>query len=294
MNIQERHIVPIQSTPIRLQDYAVGIFQTASTKSAVKKAIKKELVLVNGELASTAQFLRGNEEIVLLEATSKHKHFDLDLNVLFEDEYLAIIYKPAGVSVSGNSFATIDNALSQNLQHSPQKDAVKPRPVHRLDYPTSGLLLIGKTSSSILQLSKLFENKEIQKTYHAVTIGKTERQGEISLPVDGKESLSEFQVLHTVNSERFDFLNLVKLSPKTGRRHQLRKHLSAIGNPILGDKDYGKENLILKGKGLYLHASNLEFVHPFTLVKMKINSPLPMKFLKLFPEMTSLKQQSFA
>lgn len=282
MQILETHIVPPQETPIRLQDYAVGIFQTASTKSAIKKAIKKELVLVNGTLASTAQFLHGNEEIVLLAEASKHKSFDLDLEVLFEDEYLAIIHKPAGVSVSGNSFATIDNALTQNLQLSRQKDAVRPRPVHRLDYPTSGLLLIGKTSSSILQLSKLFENKEIQKTYHAVTIGKMRRQGEIYFPVDNKEAFSEFQVLQTLDSQRFEFLNLVKLSPKTGRQHQLRKHLSAIGNPILGDKEYGMEGFILKGKGLYLHASQLEFVHPFTRKQINVSSPLPKKFVKLF------------
>lgn len=284
MNILETHIVPPLETPIRLQDYAVGIFQTASTKSAIKKAIKKELVLVNDVLATTAQFIYGNEEIVLLEDVSKHKHFDLDLKVIFEDDYLAIINKPAGVQVSGNSFATIDNALTQNLQPSSQNDAVKPKPVHRLDYPTSGILLIGKTSSSIQQLSKLFENKEIQKTYYAITIGKMERQGEISFPVDEKEALSEFQVLQTLNSERFYFLNLVKLSPKTGRRHQLRKHLSAIGNPILGDKEYGREPLILKGKGLYLHASQLEFIHPFTKEEMIITSALPKKFLKIFSQ----------
>jgi len=282
LNILETHIVPLQETPIRLQDYAVGIFQTASTKSAIKKAIKKELVLVNGELTSTAQFLYGNEKIILLEDTTQHKPFNLDLEVLFEDDYIAIINKPAGVSVSGNSFATIDNALSQNLQPSSQKDAVKPRPVHRLDYPTSGLLLIGKTSSSIQQLNQLFEHKAIQKTYHAVTIGKMNRQGEISFAVDDKEALSEFQVLQTIHSERFEFLNLVKLSPKTGRRHQLRKHLAAIENPILGDKEYGKEGLILKGKGLYLHASQLEFLHPLTKEEINVSADLPKKFLKLF------------
>ena len=140
------------------------------------------------------------------------------------------------------------NALKNNLQESQQKDAVKPRPVHRLDYPTSGLLLIGKTSSSIQQLSKLFENKEIQKTYHAITIGKMVKQGDVSFPVDEKEALSYFKVLDSQSSDRFEFLNLVELSPKTGRRHQLRKHLSSLGNPILGDQEYGKEGLVLKGK----------------------------------------------
>ena len=77
-------------------------------------------------------------------------------------------------------------------------------------------------------------------------------------------------------------MNLLKLTPKTGRRHQLRKHMSAIGNPILGDVDYGVEGLILKGKGLYLHAFSLEFEHPVTKEKMYFEKELPKKFKKLF------------
>lgn len=284
MNILETHIVPTLTNSIRLQEYAVGIFKTVSTRSAIKKAIKREIILVNNETSSTAMWIKGGETITLLEDQgNSHKDFDLTLEVLYEDEYLAIINKPAGVLVSGNSFATIDNALSSNLQASTLDDAVRPRPVHRLDYPTSGLLVIGKTSSAILQLNQLFENKEIQKTYHAITIGKMEPDGKISLEVDEKESLSYYKVLASEPSERFDQLNLAELTPKTGRRHQLRKHLSALGNPILGDKEYGKEGLILKGKGLYLHASQLHFTHPFTKEEMNITSSLPKKFLKIFP-----------
>jgi len=283
VNILETHIVPTQETPVRLQEYAVGIFRTITTRSAVKKAIKKETILVNGHPGNTGVFIRGGEEITLLEVASKHKAFHINLEVLFEDDYLAIINKPAGVSVSGNSFATIDNALSNNLQASEQDDAVRPRPVHRLDYPTSGLLIVGKTSSSIQKLSQLFEDKKIQKTYHAVTIGKMHRKGEITSPVDDKEAVTHFWLLGFQSSERFTRLNLLELSPKTGRRHQLRKHLSSLGNPILGDQEYGKENLILKGKGLYLHASRLEFIHPFTQEILDIKCELPKKFLKLFP-----------
>lgn len=284
MRVLETHIAPTQETPIRLQEYAVGIFQTITTRSAVKKAIKKELILVDGNVGDTGLLIQGNEEIVLLEEIQQHKPFDLDLEVLFEDDYLAIINKPAGVAVSGNSFATIDNALVNNLEKSQQEDAVKPRPVHRLDYPTSGLLLIGKTSASIQKLSRLFEQKEIQKTYHAVTIGKMSPQGEIASPIDNKEALTHFWLLSFQSSKRFTRLNLLELSPKTGRRHQLRKHLSSLGNPILGDKEYGKEGLTLRGKGLYLHASRLEFVHPFTQEIIDIKSHLPKKFLKLFPD----------
>ncbi len=285
MKILETHKVPLLEKPIRLQEYAVGIFTTISTKSALKKVIKKGLIQVNNEISTTARFIHGGEIISLCddEKTKAKKELELKLEVLFEDDYLAIVYKPSGILVSGNKFMTIDNALEQNLEKSKQNDAVQPRPVHRLDYPTSGLLLIGKTASSILELNKLFENKEIQKTYYAITIGKMKPSGSIDLPIDEKISLSHFEVLKTVASERFEALNLVKLSPKTGRRHQLRKHLSEIGNPILGDLEYGKETLILKGKGLYLHAATLEFMHPFTKEKMKVDSELPKKFEKLFP-----------
>ena len=283
MQLIETHKVPELKKPIRLQDYGVGIFSTNPTKSGLKKSIKKELIFVDGEIASTSLFIKGNETIELFQSKENNKEFNFYLEVLFEDDYLAIIYKPAGIVVSGNTFASIDNALSQNLKLSSQSDAVKPRPVHRLDYPTSGLLLIGKTNSSIIALNKLFENKEIQKTYHAISIGKMERNGEIDIAIEDKKAFTEFVVLQTVNSERFQFLNLVKLSPKTGRKHQLRKHMLNIGNPILGDKEYFQENLILNGKGLYLHASGLEFTHPITKENISVSKNLPKKFKKIFP-----------
>ena len=284
MKILETHIVPHQKNPIRIQEYAVGIFKTVATKSAIKKAIKKELILVNDEPTSTAKIIIGEEKITLIDHGEKstQKQLILKLRVLYEDDYLAVIEKPAGILVSGNKFKTIDNALQQNLQRSIQSDAVRPRPVHRLDYPTTGLLLIGKTSSSIQALNQLFENKKIEKIYHAITIGKLEPEGRIQFEVDEKQSESIYKVIATVSSKRFSKLNLVKLSPKTGRRHQLRKHLTAIGNPILGDQEYGKEELILKGKGLYLHASRLDFIHPFSKEHLEINSPIPLKFKKIF------------
>ncbi|WP_281980242.1 RluA family pseudouridine synthase [Tenacibaculum mesophilum] len=285
MNVSENHNVKKIITPTRLQEYAVGVFKTIPTKSGIKKAIKKGLVKVNGKTASTALYIKGGETIELLlpKENLQKKHFNFPLEVLFEDNYLAIIYKPSGVLVSGNSFATIDNALTQNLQKSTLFDTTRPRPVHRLDYPTSGLLLIGKTTESIIVLNQLFQKKEIQKTYHAICIGKIERKDEINFPIDDKKASTSFEVIETAESPRFDFLNLVKLHPKTGRKHQLRKHLFAIGNPILGDKEYFIENKILKGKGLFLHASTLEFTHPFTKETINITKELPKKFKKIFP-----------
>ena len=101
--------------------------------------------------------------------------------------------------------------------------------------------------------------------------------------IENKPSQSSYEVLKTVSSPRFEFLNLVKLSPKTGRKHQLRIHLSSINNQILGDKEYGNPELMLKGKGLYLHASTLKFEHPFTKKSITISKELPKKFTKIFP-----------
>jgi len=206
------------------------------------------------------------------------------LQVLFEDNHLAVIHKPAGIIVSGNKWKTITRALPDNLSPSSQPDACTPQPVHRLDFPTTGALLTGKTASGIRTLNQMFEAKKIRKTYLAITIGEMTPEGSMHTPIDDKPSETSYKVLKTAPSERFGALNLVKLYPHTGRRHQLRKHLSGIGHPILGDKEYGIENLILNGKGLYLHANSLKFEHPFTNEKLKIEDELPKKFRKIFPE----------
>lgn len=251
--------------------------------------MKKNYITINDKPVSTATFIIGGETIVLSIPKEKSntekpkREFVFPLKVLFEDEYLAIIHKPAGILVSGNTFKTIANALPQNLKESNLEDVTIPQPVHRLDYGTTGILLIGKTAHSIRALNKLFEDKKIEKIYYAVTIGKMKKfEGIISSEIDEKEAQSNYKVIESVVSQRFEFLNLVQLYPKTGRRHQLRKHLSSIGNPILGDKEYSIENLILNGKGIYLHAYSLEFVHPFTEQKIYIEDELPQKFSTIF------------
>jgi 23S rRNA pseudouridine1911/1915/1917 synthase len=281
----ESHIVPVLEGKVRLSDYAGGLFKTIPSRKGMKKAIDRGLVRLNGKAANTGDFISEGDVIELLENPDKNRPIiELKLEVLFEDEYLAVINKPAGIEVSGNKKWTLENALSFNLEPSSESDALKfPKPVHRLDYPTSGALLIGKSATVVIALNKLFEERKVQKVYHAVTIGKMEKFGTIETPIDGRPSKSTFTVLQTLDSERFTHLNLVKLKPHTGRRHQLRKHLSEIGNPILGDRDYGTEGLILSGKGLYLHASSLLFSHPITQEELFIEAALPKKFGKLFP-----------
>jgi 23S rRNA pseudouridine1911/1915/1917 synthase len=130
----ETHIVPQQAVPIRLQEYGVGIFNSTLTKSALKKILKKNHITVNGITASTGTYIKGGETIILIvdEVVSRRKKFILKLNVLFEDEHLCAIHKPAGLLVSGNTFKTIANALTQNIKKSTLFDATLPQPVHRI------------------------------------------------------------------------------------------------------------------------------------------------------------------
>ena len=246
------------------------------------------MVRVNDSIATSATLIHGGECISLSvpKESSPNKKLVFPLKVLFEDDYLAVIHKPAGILVSGNSFKTIANALAQNIQQSDLPDATKPQPVHRLDYATTGVLLVGKTSSSIRALNRMFEDKKVEKIYYAVIIGEMSNQGKITSEIDGKKSQSNYKLLESVSSKRFGKLNLVKLKLQTGRRHQLRKHLSSIDNPILGDEAYGIENLILKGKGLYLHAYSLSFIHPFTNKQVCLKDEFPQRFKKIFSSKT--------
>ena len=284
----ESYKVPTLDKRVRLSDFTPGIFKTISSKNGMKNAIKKGLLRVNDEIGYTADYIRGGEVIDLYQSKLPENKptINLKIEVIFEDDYLAIVNKPAGILVSGNKKWTLENALPSNLNESTKKDALhRSEPIHRLDYPTSGALLVGKTTQAVMALNKLFEDRKIKKTYYAVTIGLIEDSGIINNKIDNKTAKTEYEILSRLSSSKYEFLNLTKLKPHTGRRHQLRIHMAGMGNPILGDLKYGKEGLILQGKGLFLHASCLNFVHPITGDPVSVNVPLPKKFKKLFPEM---------
>jgi len=245
------------------------------------------LVHVNNNLSTTATPLLGGEIITVYrdQTPSNKPSITLPLEVIFEDQHLAIIHKPPGIEVSGNKRYTIANALSNSLTKSNQEDALKrPEPIHRLDYPTSGCLLIGKTSSSVMKLNKSFQEKKIDKVYYAITIGNQKSSGTIKSNLEGKSSISHFEVIDTVASIKYEALNLVKLIPETGRKHQLRKHLAAIQNPIMGDNQYGTDGNKGMGNGLYLHAYSIKFIHPATALTISEHIKLPKKFTRIFKQ----------
>lgn len=276
------HTVSNILSPTRLSNYCIDIFEYLPSKKSVKKAIKAGRFQVNNEVKNTGYFVQSGDIIELLESTKPiGEVLELKLEIVFEDEYLAVINKPAGLAVSGNFFKNVANALPFNLKKSSAVDALrKPLPVHRLDGLTSGLLLISKTKTSSIHLGQQFENQGITKQYQALAMGEIAKNGIIDSPVDGKKSLTHFEVAKSIQSLQSGQLSLVNLFPKTGRTHQLRIHLASIGCPILGDALYGKEGHILKGKGLFLSAVELTFIHPISKEKMNLKIDAPNKFLR--------------
>lgn len=283
MKTIETHKVPELSAPVRLSDYAVGIFEKLSTRKGIKKAISKGLIKVGDKRGTTGKFIKGGEIISLLQPKDNKPTIKMDLDIVFEDDYLAIINKPAGMVVSGNQKRTIENALPKSLKPSSQIDVLqRPLPVHRLDHATSGLLIVAKTRSVQTQLSQLFSDRKIEKTYNAITIGKIQKKGEIDTSIKEKTALTHYLLLQSLQSEKYGALNLVELKPHTGRRHQLRIHMLENGTPILGDRRYFIKGKLSQGKGLYLCSTALSFDHPATGAPVNVSIELPHKFVKLF------------
>jgi len=278
--IIQSHRVPDNIPQIRFIDYALQVFTIIPSRNGIRKAIKRGEILIDGEAAEYGRWIQPGMLLELVEGdVIKRKLFPLEFKVIFEDEYLAVINKPAGYPVSGNRYKTIENALLNNISVSNQPDALPyPKPVHRLDALTSGLLIIAKTTKSRIELGRQLEGKKIQKRYRAIVMGKIPASGTIVKPIEDQAAVTDFQLVRAVPSLRSSFLSLVELWPRTGRTHQLRIHCAGIGNPILGDKLYGEEHHVFKGKGLFLCAVELKLVHPITEKRIELEIEEPNKF----------------
>lgn len=280
MKVLQTHIVPEGIQEIRLYDYVSSIFPSLPSRSAIKKAITRGKVVVNGEPATTGKWVKPGQKIELLDLEiAPPKAYHLDIDIVFEDEHLVVINKPGGIPVSGNQFKTIQNALVGVISPSTQEDALQwAKPVHRLDSATSGLLLIAKTAKALMLLGQMFEAKKIQKKYCAVVSGKIPKSGTIDFDIDGLASVTDYARVEVVPSLRNEFLSLVDLYPQTGRTHQIRKHLSELGYPIMGDALYCEEGKLFRGKGLFLCAIGLRFTHPITQETVEIQIQEPNKY----------------
>ncbi len=280
MIILETHIIPPDFSRTRFLDYCVSHINLLKTRTSIKKAIKKGELLLDDEITNGGTWVKAGQKITLVDREENPpKPYDLRLDVVFEDEHLAVVHKPAGISVSGNKYRTIQNALMINLKTSGEPDALKwPRPVHRLDYGTSGLLLVAKTRQAVANLGEQFEKRQVKKKYMAVVVGKTDEAGTLMNEIDGKEAVTYFRLIRTVRSVHTEWLSLVELFPETGRTHQIRVHMAGSGHPVLGDDKYGTAFKLLKHKGLFLAAVGVSFSHPVTGGELSFQLDIPYKF----------------
>ena len=270
------------------------------SRSRIQKLIGGEKVLVNGSAVSKHHKLSQGDSIKIsgLAEASAQAHIDpeaIDLNIIHEDENIAVISKEAGMvthPASGNNSHTLVNALLYHFKDlSKLSGEERAGIVHRLDKDTSGLLIAAKNEKVHYLLSDMFKERTIKKTYIALVEGVFEEEkGKIDLPIGrsridrrkmsvsidtGRKSVTHFEV-----KQEFRQAALLHVYPMTGRTHQIRVHLSYIDHPIICDGIYGNRHSakLAKKIGLtrqFLHAWKLEFVHPITKKKMEFEDPLP-------------------
>jgi 23S rRNA pseudouridine1911/1915/1917 synthase len=289
------------------------------SRNKIQEAIEAGFVMVNGKPTKANYKIRPLDLITVSmpepPRDTEVKPENITLNIVYEDEHLLVVNKPAGMVVHpayNNWTGTLVNALAYHFQHLPTMQGNDGRPglVHRIDKDTSGLLVIAKTDVAMMGLAKQFYDHSIERTYYALVWGEPkEDRGTINVPlgrslkdrrisiaytpesglVGGKEAITHYEVL-----KRLRYVSLVKCNLETGRTHQIRAHLKHLGHPLFNDEMYGG-NEILKGSMFSkykafvencfkimprqaLHAKTLGFTHPVSKEKMQFDSSLPTDF----------------
>ena len=308
-----RVIVDKGQEPVRIDKFLFERMQHSS-RNRIQKAADAGYIHVNNVPVKSNYKVRPEDVITLMLDRPKHDNTieaeDIPLDVVYEDDVLMVINKPAGLVVhpgAGNFHGTLINAIAWHLKDMPSFDPNDPEVglVHRIDKDTSGLLVIAKTPDAKTALGKQFFNKTTHRSYNAIVWGNiTEDEGRIEgniardpkdrlrmtvFPPDseiGKPAVTHYRVI-----ERFGYTTLIECILETGRTHQIRAHMKHIGHPLFGDERYGGTE-ILRGQrsSTYkafirnclalcnrqaLHARTLGFVHPVTGEQMDFISEQP-------------------
>lgn len=312
-------VAPGQTEPVRIDIYLTEMVRNA-TRNKVQQAIKEGRVTVNDKKIKSSYIVQPLDAIRVELTRPKPPEAApeaIPLDIVFEDEHLMVVNKPAGLVVHpafGNWTGTMVNAL---LYHAEQlsdyhDDELRPGIVHRLDKDTSGLLVVAKNEQAHKQLAKQFADHSIERTYWAVVWGRPEDEGTFDEPIgrsrkdrkimtvvpeeQGKHAVTHFKII-----ERFDFLSLAEIRLETGRTHQIRVHFSNAGFPVFGDETYGGrsvrygsntgfrktlfEKLFKLLERQCLHAKTLGFIHPESEEFVSFDSALPDDFTTVLEEL---------
>jgi 23S rRNA pseudouridine1911/1915/1917 synthase len=292
---------------LRLDAYLASQIEGWS-RARLQRLIENEDVLVNGKVAKPSYKLRADDEIeveLIAPAADFFAPENIPIEIVYEDETLAVVNKPAGIVVhpaAGTPSGTLANALAYHFQQLPDSGGVRPGIVHRLDRDTSGLLVVAKTEAALENLSDQFRDRTVFKSYVALVHGRVAvSSGKIDQPLardpsnrtrmavvrGGRNALTLYRVRRA-----FERFTLLDVELKTGRTHQIRVHLAWLKHPVVGDETYGggRDNTIpdpqlrarLRSlKRQFLHAEKLGFTHPATNEFMKFESPLPAELSEL-------------
>jgi 23S rRNA pseudouridine1911/1915/1917 synthase len=311
----------------RLDHFLTSAFENVS-RVRVQELISQDKVRVNGAPARPALKLRGGEVVeVIGEATRpplRAEPEDIALDILYEDEYLAVVNKPAGMTVHAGAGdhernrGTLVNALLFRFQQlSGIGGETRPGIVHRLDKDTSGLMVVAKTDEAHRKLAAQFASRQVNKRYVALVMGWPPEKGSIASEISrdrlrptrmttrragGRAAVSHFRVTRKLETLYGKFA-LLEVNIETGRTHQIRVHLSSLKHPVVGDALYGAPR-ILRAKSAavsrhtgafeegeltlgrnFLHAAVLEFVHPATHEHMRFERPLPAELQNFLKEL---------
>ena len=269
---------------------------TELSRGLANEQIKNGQILVNG-LAKKAKYAVKEGDVISYEVPEpevvEYVAEDLPLEIVYQDEDVAVVNKPQGMVVhpsAGHTSGTLVNALMYHIKDlSGINGVLRPGIVHRIDKDTSGLLMIAKNDQAHLALADELKDKKSLRKYGAIVHGNLPNdRGVIEAPIGrsekdrkkqavtakGKPALTRFQVL-----ERFGDYTLVELQLETGRTHQIRVHMAYIGHPVAGDEAYGPRKT-LKGHGQFLHARTLGFTHPRTGEVLEFTAEAPAIFLE--------------
>jgi len=278
----------------RLDRYVTG--RTGLSRTRAQALILEGAVLVDGERAVKNHRLHAGQRVRIVmpePLPAEPLPQDIPVDILYEDSDLAVVCKPAGMVVhpaAGHTKGTLVNALLHGMKDlSGIGGVLRPGIVHRLDRDTSGLMVVAKNDSSHVKLQDLVSKRELRRLYLALVHGlPATRLGTIDAPVGrdprnrkrmavtaerGRPAVTHFKVL-----EYFQDASLLEVELVTGRTHQIRVHLSYIGQPVVGDREYGRIGKLEKELGLerqFLHAYRISFPHPRTGEALEFEQPLP-------------------